>query len=70
MEHAYMAGLGGVQMVRRMRENRGSHDTWLAGRLGLPFGPDTMYYFVRAFFLNMYAFDACLGTWTSVGSQS
>lgn len=53
MEHAYMAGLGGVQMVRRMWENRGSHDTWLAGRLGLPFGPDTMYYFVRAFFLDM-----------------
>lgn len=43
----------------RWMENRGN--TLFAGRLGLPFGPDTMYYFVGAFFLNMSEFDACLG---------
>lgn len=51
MEHAYMEGeeafrwsdgcgkIGGLVMP----------DAWFGGTLSLPFGPDTMYYFVRAF---------------------
>lgn len=54
-------------MVRRVWENRRSRDTWFGGTLSLPFGPDTMYYCVRAF-LPQYVGVRCLPWYLDVNS--